>query len=211
MERFTPRMLAYLAAAFVLGVIATAVAAALGSTPLRIVVDALAAAAMIGVSVRVMTEAAPEPQIPPAVPTVISAIRGDHRRPIFDRATGLLADWYFRLRAEEEIARATRYEQPLTVLRIDGAPDDIAPAVRNAIRAVDLPGVCGDFVAILLPNTSPEGAKAVADRLLAGAPELKITGSRYPDDGETLAALVGEPQWAGIEDPREDREQTDAA
>lgn len=123
----------------------------------------------------------------------------DRRRPTFDRDTGLCLGWYFRLRAEDEIARAERYVLTFSVLCVQGGEGltmaGAGRALKHALREVDYAGDMGDYIAIVLPNTGREGAETLAGRLAAVA---KLTATRvaaYPEDGTTLSQLLGEPEW----------------
>src|SRR5581483_9090339 len=132
------------------------------------------------------------------VPNRLHLVAGEHRRLTFDRETGLHAEWYFRLRIEEEIARAKRYEQPFTVLTVTGRSPRALDAPRQEVvgwlREVDFAGDLGDRLAICLPNTSRSGAWHVVERLARLAPGLDVALSEYPSDGASMAALLQEEQ-----------------
>lgn len=124
---------------------------------------------------------------------------GDRRKPTFDRDTGLCLAWYFRLRAEDEIARSERYVLAFSVLCVKGREgltmSGAGRALKHALREVDYAGDMGDYIAIVLPNTGREGAERLAERLASVA---QLTASRiaaYPEDGTTLSQLLGEPEW----------------
>lgn len=129
----------------------------------------------------------------------LSEIRADHRRPTIDRESGLLAEWYFRLRAEEEVVRARRYGQPFTLLSIrvpsHEQSDAIIAAVREQLREVDFAGDLGTAVVICLPNTPRDGAATAAGRLARELPTVEVTMAEYPVDGDTLSALLHEETW----------------
>jgi diguanylate cyclase (GGDEF)-like protein len=90
---------------------------------------------------------------------------------------------FFTDRLEEEIARAHRYEQPLTLALIDldgfkavndtlghVVGDDVlrevAALMQSNIRRIDvLARFGGDEFSLLLPNTNIAGAKIVCERL----------------------------------------------
>jgi GGDEF domain-containing protein len=130
------------------------------------------------------------------VPNRLQLVAGEHRRLTFDRETGLHAEWYFRLRMEEEIARAKRYEQPFTVLTVAARSASLLQTPRREVvgwlREVDFAGDLGDRLAICLPNTSRSGAWQVVERLTRLAPGLDIALSEFPADGATTAALLHE-------------------
>src|SRR5690242_16005837 len=111
------RLLAALAPGLVLGTIAVALADSVEPSGMRFLMLLLAVGSVAAMSWRVgaatlggtLTRAH-------GLPVRLKAIANDSRRITFDRETGLHVEWYFRLRADEEIARAKRYNQPFTVL-----------------------------------------------------------------------------------------------
>ena len=128
-----------------------------------------------------------------------AGLAGDRRRPTFDRETGLLMNWYFRLRAEEEIARASRYGQPFTIMSIIGdSPEALAVprlSIKHWMRQVDFAGDLGNTIAVLLPNTDRAGAAIAMARLTKLVPGTQIRMAEYPADGSTLAQLLGDEEW----------------
>jgi len=132
-------------------------------------------------------------------PVNLGSFRKDGRLPTFDHETGLCTNWYFRLRAEEEIARAARYRQPLTILTLTAATPAVLDAPRMALkqwlRGVDFAGDLGNAIAILLPNTDTAGAEQVVGRLTSLAKGAEVRLAEYPADGETLSDLLGEDEW----------------
>jgi hypothetical protein len=134
-----------------------------------------------------------------ATPAALGSFRKDGRLPTFDHETGLCTNWYFRLRAEEEIARAARYRQPLTILTLTSATPAALNAPRMALkqwlRGVDFAGDLGNAIAILLPNTDAAGAEQVVGRLASLAKGAEVRRAEYPTDGETLSGLLGEDEW----------------
>jgi diguanylate cyclase (GGDEF)-like protein len=102
-----------------------------------------------------------------------------------DPLTGLLNARAFRARLHEEIVRATRYRQPVSLLiaDLDGlkhvndhyghqAGDDalqrVAAAIREGLREADVGArVGGDEFAVIGPNTSKPAAVVLAERLRA--------------------------------------------
>lgn len=130
----------------------------------------------------------------------------ERRAPVMDNDTLLHADWYFRLRLDEEIARATRYSQPFTLIDISSHSPEALEAVRalarDSLREVDFAGDLGQKVAVCLPNTSRSGAWSVVARLTEVVQGVDIRLSEFPVDGETFSALVGEGSAArnGIRD-----------
>jgi GGDEF domain-containing protein len=184
------------------GLAAVIVSAAVPGAAPRIVLQTIAVAAILVTAWRAAVageQAGEEAAKVEQAPVVVQRITGDRRRPTFDRESGLLADWYFRLRVEEEIARAQRYGQKFTLLRMSypsGASTlEGNMAARKCLRAIDLAGNIGDTTAIILPNTERTAAVAVIDRLRELAPEATIEASECPADGTTVGALLGEHEW----------------
>jgi len=113
-----------------------------------------------------------------------------------DGLTGCAVHRVFHERLAEEIDRSQRYEQPLSLILIDVdnfksvndtyghlAGDNTLAAVGNALRAhvrsVDVVGrLGGDEFAVLLPNTEPEAAATLAERIrqdLPAAVDVPVT------------------------------------
>lgn len=113
-----------------------------------------------------------------------------------DPLTGFHNHRYLHERLTEEVVRATRTRQPLSVLMLD--LDDfklvndsfghlygdrmlvhVADLMRSALRLSDVPArYGGDEFAVILPDTPREGAARVADRLLEA-----FRGSPFAADG----------------------------
>lgn len=212
MERRNTTILAALAPALIAGLAALAATSLVGQLALRLPLQVVAVAALIALAWRGACLTGREEARDEAVaaaPAVVQRIASDRRRPTFDRETGLLADWYFRLRVEEEIARAQRYGQTFTMLRLTQADENarriIATAARTCLRAVDLAGTVGAVTCILLPNTTRDAAVTVVDRLHELAPSAAIESAECPTDGSTLTALLAEDLWA-VSPPAADEE-----
>jgi|CXWL01.1.fsa_nt_gi hypothetical protein len=130
--------------------------------------------------------------------------RSERRGPMMDERTGLHADWYFKLRIDEEIARAKRYGQPLTVIGISAPSKEALAQVRqttqDSLREVDFAGDLGQQVAVCLPNTSRSGAWNVVARMTESTKGIDVKLSEYPEDGVTLASLLGGGAVGGIRD-----------
>ena len=140
---------------------------------------------------------------------------------IYDRETGLYADWYFRLRLQEELARSRRFGHPCALMLAESTRGRLGregeqalfQAITKTFRGTDLVAHMGSLrFAVLLSNTAPEGAQLARDRLEASVPagSLLIGFACYPDDGEdwrSLFAAAGGPSgdlyagagqdWAG--------------
>ena len=111
----------------------------------------------------------------------------------------LYADWYFRLRLQEEVERAKRYNAPFTLLiakkaGVNGrnrASEWLNTTVEQHLRRTDLPAVLRDgSLGIILPHTAHY--KAVCDRLteaLASA-NGRVGLAVYPKDGEDASSLL---------------------
>lgn len=209
MEHRDQHIAVALAPAVAGGIIALAATAMLHTfiveLPLYVVIVA-AVVAMAWRAAVVLESARADVAIAAVTPVVMQRIGADRRRPTFDRDTGLLADWYFRLRVEEEIARAQRYGQNFTMLRVTAASDDargaIAGAARTCLRAIDLAGSIGSTTCVLLPNTTRDAATIVANRLLELSPGAQIAAAECPTDAATLAGLLGETEWTTSEPHR---------
>jgi hypothetical protein len=130
------------------------------------------------------------------VPGRLSMVaKRERRAPVLNEDTGLVADWYFRLRIDEEIARAQRYGQSFTLIEIRASSPEVLETVRaiaqDTLREVDFAGDLGQQVAVCLPNTSRSGAWNVVARLTEVAKGVDIRLTEFPEDGSTLAALLG--------------------
>ena len=214
MEAPNKKALIGLMPAFFVGAIAIVASAFIGQPAIQSALGAVIVAGVVTMAWRtaaVMERAAAQEVLAAAKPVFVQRLTGDRRRPTMDRETGLLADWYFRLRVEEEIARAERYGQKFTLLRITHAVEDdrrsVSLAARTCLRAIDLAGNVGSTAAILLPNTGKAGAQTVVDRLHDLLPAAEIAVSECPTDASTLAGLLDEQEWT----VREDGEEQSAA
>lgn len=101
-----------------------------------------------------------------------------------DMLTGALSRRNFLNKADQEVARSVRYELPLMVLMLDldhfkhindqyghAAGDEVlrgfVQTVTAVLRESDLIGrIGGEEFAVLLPNTSLEGGRALAQRII---------------------------------------------
>ena len=137
--------------------------------------------------------------VEPIAPRQVASLVADRRKPVFDRDTGLCVNWYFRLRVEEEMARAARYGQPFTILRVTSPTteglDGARLSLKRWLRTVDYAGDLGDELAVMLPATDRSGATIVAERLATTVPNVEFRLAQYPVDGATIAQLLGEDEW----------------
>lgn len=110
-----------------------------------------------------------------------------------DDLTRLCNRRHFEELAEREIARAARYRAPLALLMLDldhfkGINDSwghdagdqvlrsVSEVLRGSLREVDVLGrVGGEEFAILLPDTPPEAAEQVAERIRAAVERTPVT------------------------------------
>ena len=124
---------------------------------------------------------------------------------IKDKDSNWYQGWYFDLRLEEELARCTRYDIPLSLIvfiirepatseansrLLNELLDDI---VVEKLRRTDLPGVlASNEYAVSLPHTLPAQANIVARRVAkAFAPFTIGTGLvSYPEDGAEPEQLL---------------------
>jgi diguanylate cyclase (GGDEF)-like protein len=146
-----------------------------------------------------------------------------------DPLTGLYTHRAFQERLREEMARARRYGKPLSLLycdvdelaRLDGElvhPGDQAMLHRLAqvllsperparLRESDIAArFGGQEIAILLPETSKEGAAVKAERVRAAVEQTAFPGSRririsigiagFPDDAGAPSDLVSRAEQA---------------
>jgi diguanylate cyclase (GGDEF)-like protein len=118
---------------------------------------------------------------------------------------------------DAELARATRYREPLSLVLVDldglktindrhghAAGDEairwLAGAIRSQLRATDIGARWGgDEFAVLAPSTSEPAALALAERIRAMIPEV---GAEWPLTGSVGVATI---------DPRSDGEVVDPA
>ena len=143
-----------------------------------------------------------------------------------DSLTGALSRRNFFYLADQEMARSTRYDLPLMVLMVDldhfkrindrhghAAGDAVlqgfVQTVRGVLRESDLIGrLGGEEFAVLLPNTTPEGGQALAQRIIdsvrtctvevAGEP-IPYTvsiGAGYLSGETSFASLLGQADTA---------------
>ena len=138
------------------------------------------------------------------VPNRLSLVaRSERRNPLADPTTGLHTDWYFRLRVDEEIARAQRYGHPFTIIGITtdgGRAGPVGAVVAESLRDTDFAGDLGHQLAVCLPNTARSGAWALVTRMTEVTKGVEIRLGEYPADGETLSALLDDPRVRGIRD-----------
>lgn len=107
------------------------------------------------------------------------------------KESDLYADWYFRLRLQEEIERCARYGTHVTVMLAKNEGEDwTASAVRAKLRRSDLPGLLRDgTLGVILPNTARDAAlQARLTRTLATRASIGL--ACYPEDGADASELL---------------------
>jgi hypothetical protein len=127
----------------------------------------------------------------------------------------IYADWYFRLRLQEELERAKRHHLPLTLLiaRKPGPPIKSAEAwldteVDKHLRRTDLPAILRDgSLGVILHHTAH--FNAVRDRIAEGLAsfDASVGFAVFPKDGEDVSSMLRAADAAAQEDarPREHR------
>ena len=200
MNQFNYRLLVALAPGLLLGTIAVAMADSVASPLIRFALVVATIGSVAAMSWRVGAAALGGTlSRAHGLPDRLKLVTGESKRTTFDRETGLHMEWYFRLRADEEIARAKRYDQPFTVLLVAAKSRAALAAPRAALktllREVDFAGDLGTTLAICLPNTTRGGAAIVVDRLVVAVPGMAVEVTEFPSDGQTLSALLHEDQW----------------
>jgi hypothetical protein len=121
----------------------------------------------IGELMRLFKHTEPEPDAGSTEPLVDPSVLRDGV---------LLAEWYILHRLDEELEQSRRYDRPLSVIigapmllpgeRLSSAEIEVAAAAaRAAARSTDLLGWLGqDRILIVMPETTPDGAKVGAFR-----------------------------------------------
>jgi hypothetical protein len=119
---------------------------------------------------------------------MMRALRQKRRQNGRERAFPAFAE--VRSLMEYELARARRYERPLSLVAVE--PETLRLA-RFPLRFADLFAETpdGSLVLMMLPETGADGALALAQRLQGpdvAADDLRVAS--FPDDGVTLDDLV---------------------
>jgi GGDEF domain-containing protein len=124
----------------------------------------------------------------------------------------LYADWYFRLRLQEEVERAERYNVPFTLLiaKVPARPargsaeEWLKTQVEQHLRRTDLPAVLRDgSLGVLLHHTAH--FNAVRDRLTdaLAAAAAGVGFAVFPKDGADVSSLLRAADTAANEDARQ--------
>src|SRR5206468_7159508 len=124
-----------------------------------------------------------------------------------DALTGLFNRRYFLTRLEEEVERARRQSSPLTLMMLDVddfkqlndrlghlAGDAVLRLVGDVLRrSVRLFDVCarhgGDEFAILMPGSSPENSRQIAERIRAGIENSRPASGSWSDELRLTASI----------------------
>jgi diguanylate cyclase (GGDEF)-like protein len=149
---------------------------------------------------------------------LLNAVRSYHesviadleRRATRDPMTGLYNHEYFQERLEEELHRARRRDESVSLLMIDvdllkhvndtygHSSGDllllaVADALRRSLRETDL--ICrygGDEFTVVLPNTTHAQAEALVERIQGALTQpLALQLELFPRDGEPPGATAG--------------------
>jgi len=134
-----------------------------------------------------------------------------------DGLTGLYNRRAFDLRLKEECERAARYQYPLTLMVLDlknfkpindrlghAVGDEALVAVAKVLSQIQRAGDMvfrwgGDEFAVLLPQTSTEGARVVGARILEAIAKICIGGlclsanigyATFPSEGESAGDIL---------------------
>lgn len=142
-----------------------------------------------------------------------TSVRNLEKRAIGDTTTQLYNKDYFRQRLNDELRRAVRYNEPISIVMVDmdnlkkindtfGHPlgDEalkaIAAAIKHTCRQSDVP--CrygGDEFAVILTETNKEQARVFAGRLMATVQSLSIllvpAGHQEAQEDETSRKITG--------------------
>jgi diguanylate cyclase (GGDEF)-like protein len=138
-----------------------------------------------------------------------ASVRDLEKRAIHDPLTQLYNKDYFRQRLNEELRRAVRYAEPLTVAMIDmdglkpindtyGHPvgdaviQAVGSAIRNSSRQPDVP--CrygGDEFAVILPETNKVQARVMTERILRALQNASVVVTQTGQAVATTDLLSG--------------------
>ncbi len=166
------------------------------------------------------------------------------RLSVTDQLTDLFNHGYFQQRLDAEIRRATRFDHPLSLVMLDiddfkalndtyGHPRGdlvlkvVSSIIRDNLRDIDIAARYGgeEFV-LLLPETGPDGARSVAERVrnrvgdeilpIPGAEEevrvsVSLGVATYPIHAETHAGLIDVADRALYEAKRTGKNRTEVA
>jgi GGDEF domain-containing protein len=119
---------------------------------------------------------------------------------IYDRETGFYADWYFRLRLQEELARSRRFNHPCALILAESKRGrlgkeqeaELFKAITRSFRGTDIVAHMGNLrFAVLLTNTPRQGAEIARERLaLSVGGGMDVGFACFPEDGDDWRSLV---------------------
>jgi GGDEF domain-containing protein len=120
---------------------------------------------------------------------------------IYDRETAFCADWYFRLRLQEELLRSQRFGNTCALLLVEATQGRLSPerekelfdSMSSAFRETDLVAHLGSLrFVVLLPNIDADNAALARQRLLEKLPagEVEAGIATYPADGSDWRELL---------------------
>lgn len=126
---------------------------------------------------------------------------------VIDELTGLFNYRYFQIKLTDEIRRADRYHQPLSMLMIDVDHfkkindsqghqtgniilQEIVSIIKNSVRDVDIVARYGgeEFV-VLLPQTATRNAMNIAERMRRNVEKALFTNSQGQRDIKTTISI----------------------
>ena len=138
--------------------------------------------------------------------------RAQRLSPQHHRNGRLYADWYFRLRLQEAVERAKRYNVPFTLLIAKkpsrearrNADDWVKTQVEQHLRRTDLPAILRDgSLGVILHHTAH--FNAVRSRLTdtLASSEAGVGFAVFPKDGADVSSLLRAADTAAEEDSRQ--------
>jgi GGDEF domain-containing protein len=139
--------------------------------------------------------------------------------------SGLYADWYFRLRLQEELERSKRYGVRFAVMLVKpiglhadaefaSAAGWFAEHLQRHLRKSDVPALLQDgHLAILMPNTARRAATSVQQRVASELASVEPHSgiACYPDDSQDIAELLHMASKRCQEEPSRDHDSAPPA
>ncbi len=150
----------------------------------------------------------------------VEVVRSLEQMAITDGMTGLYNHRYFQMCLDNEMRRATRYDQPLTVMMLDidhfkkindryghGTGDyvlsEVSDVLRQSIRQTDVAArYGGDELIVIFPHTTAADATVAAERMRAAVQDREFicpNGSRL-----SLTVSIGVASYPTHASSRED-------
>jgi GGDEF domain-containing protein len=130
---------------------------------------------------------------------------------------GFYTHWYLRLRLQEEVERARRYDEHFAVLAVKmlalhqenelTAGAWFTERIQRHLRKLDLAALLQDgTLVVLLPKTAPKGVATARKRLAKelAAMEPRIGFACYPEDGKEANELLNAAIRAAFEPAKAD-------